>query len=85
MLPLKHWVDWITTRQEKMPQPLKCTFWEEVPKIKKKQHVFPLMTTFYNFILKIKKPVEFKKLLNPYWELEMSMMLLCISGLFISR
>ena len=29
----------------------KCTFWEEVPKIKR--HTFPLITTFYNFTLKI--------------------------------
>ena len=31
--------------KKKMSQYLRCTFWEEVPKINK--HIFPLMTTFY--------------------------------------
>ena len=30
--PLKNLVDWTTTRQEKLSQPQKCVFWEEVPK-----------------------------------------------------
>ena len=47
----KIWVDWITTRQEKISQPQKWTFWKKCPKIKK--HYFSLMTTFYNFALKI--------------------------------
>ena len=32
VLALKNWVDLITTRQEKISQSQKCTFWEEVPK-----------------------------------------------------
>ena len=53
VLPLKSWVDWITTRQAKMSQPQKCmrNFEKKCPENKK--HIFPLMITFYNFTLKI--------------------------------
>ena len=37
--------------RKKMAQLQKCTFLEEVPKIKR--YTFPLITTFYNFTLKI--------------------------------
>ena len=29
VVPQKIWVDWITTRREKMSQPQKWTFWEK--------------------------------------------------------
>ena len=33
-LPLKNWVDWISTKREnKCEQPQKCTFWEKGPEI----------------------------------------------------
>ena len=38
VLPLKNWVDWKTTRREKMSQSQKCRFWKKMPKNKKKQN-----------------------------------------------
>ena len=32
VLPLQNWVDWITTRREKMSQPEKCTFLKKASK-----------------------------------------------------
>ena len=49
----------------------------------KLKNIFPLMTTFYNFALKI-ETVELKRSLSPCWKLEMSMVLFCMFGLFIS-
>ena len=52
VLPLKIWVDWLTTRQEKKYHNLKNVHFEKkCPKIKKKK-ISPLTTTFYNFTLK---------------------------------
>ena len=27
--PWKNWVDWISSRRDKMSQPQKCTYWEK--------------------------------------------------------
>ena len=79
-LPLKNWVNWITTTQEKMTQPQKCTFWEEVPKNYKTY--FSIWLPSITLFLK-QYSVELKRLLSPFWKLKMSMMLLCMFGLFI--
>ena len=44
------------------------------PKIKKQ--IFPLMTTFYSLLLRS---------LSSFWKLEVSVMLLCMFGLFVSE
>ena len=65
VLPLKNWVDWITTRQEKNVTTSKMYILRRsAQKLKKKQHIFPLMTNCYDFTLKIetswaKKVVKF--------------------------
>ena len=47
-LPLKNWVDWISTRRDKN-RSLKNKHFEKDPKAKKEKKI--LMTTFYNFAL----------------------------------
>ena len=42
------------------------------------------MTTFYNFTLKI-ETVKLKQSLTTFWGLEMSLMLLCMFGLFLDK
>ena len=51
-LPVKIWVDWISTTREKMSQRQKWTFWEKGPESLKNMLFFHLMTTFYNFTFK---------------------------------
>ena len=52
VLPLKNWVDWTTTRQEKNVTTSKIYILARSAQ-KLKKHIFPLMTTFYDFALKI--------------------------------
>ena len=53
VLPLKNWVDWITTRQEEKCHNLKNVYFEKkCLKIFLKKHIFPLMTIFYGFTRK---------------------------------
>ena len=66
VVPLKNWVDWITTRREKISQSQKCTLWKKsTPKLK--HIIFPLMTTLYNFALKIETSWA-KKVVKPISE-----------------
>ena len=66
-MPLKNWVDWITTRREKNVANTKMVHFEKkCPEIKKTTY-FPLMTTFYNFTLKIETSWT-KKVLKPILE-----------------
>ena len=49
ILPLKNWVDCITTRQEKNVATSKMHIMRRG--VQKLKNIFPLMTTFYNFTL----------------------------------
>ena len=77
LLPLKNWVNWLTTWQKK-----KFTFWKEVPKNFKTY--FSMWLQSITLLLK-QKPVELNWSLSPFWKLEMLMMLLCMFRLFILK
>ena len=81
VLRLKNRVDWINTRQEKNVTTSKMYIYRR--STQKLKNICPLMTTFYNFTLKIETSWA-KKVLGPFWKLEMSM-LFCMLGLFISK
>ena len=75
VLPLKNWVNWITTRQEKNGTTSKNVHFEKK---------CPKSSTSITLLLK-QKPLELKRWLSPFWKLEMPMMLLCMFGLFILK
>ena len=81
LLPQKNWVNWITTRQDKMKQSQKCAF-SEVPT--NYNVCFSVWLPSTTLILK-QKPVELKWSFSPLWKLEMPMMLLCMFGLFLKK
>ena len=83
VLPLKNWVDWTTTSQEKNVTTSKMYILGRSAQTLK-IHIFALMTSFYDFSIKL-KPVEQKWTLSPVWKLEMLMMLLCMFGIFNLR
>ena len=81
LLPQKSWVNWITTRQEKMTQSQKYAFWE-VPT--NYNACFSMWLPCTTLLLK-QKPVELKRSFSPFWKLEIPMMLLCMFGLFLKK
>ena len=84
VLPLKNWVDWITTRQVKNVTTSKMYILRRSAQ-KLKKHIFSLFSSLPYITLLLRwKPVELKRSLSPFWELETSVMVLCMFGLFIS-
>ena len=53
VLPLKNWVGWITTKEEKTATTSKMYILRKSDPKSKNTLFFPLRTTFYNFVLKI--------------------------------
>ena len=86
-MPLKNWVDWITTRREKNVTNTKMVHFEKkCPEMKKKKHIFTLMTTFYNFTLETETSWEEEEEEEEEAQFgNLPMTLLCMFGLFILR
>ena len=66
--------------QKWMSQPQKCKFSEEVSK-KLRNKFFSLWLPSKTLLLR-QKPVELKRLLSPFWKLEISIMLLRMIGIY---
>ena len=75
VLPLKNWVNCISTGRKKKKNCHNLTFWEKGLKIKNHFYTSWIPSTILLLIL---KPTELKELLSPFRKLELPVMFVCL-------